>query len=158
MYSEFLSSRPSIIRLYLLYSTCNYNHHIYLTNPLSGQFITTDFVIRFEIEDVAEPDSHDHQENVSGQADLTVHSFGYNTAEAVPMTVYYRDSGEAEGKARPTLDNLRQRERQQVEPVQVQLFALSVMVLCNIIMVLYAKIHVSVMSDSNPLHLQTALL
>ena len=78
-------------------------------------------IFRFEIEDVAEPDCHDHQENVSGQVDLTVHSFGYNTVEAVPMTVYYRDSGGAEGKTRPTLDNLRRREKQQVEPVQVHL-------------------------------------
>ena len=76
-------------------------------------------MIRFEIEDVDEPEHQDHQLSVSGQADLTVHSFGYNTAEAVPMTVYYRNSGEDEGKARPSLDNLRQRERQQAEPTQV---------------------------------------
>ena len=74
---------------------------------------------RFEIEDVDEPDSHDHQQSATGQADLTVHSFGYNTAEAVPMTVYYRHSGEGEGKARPSLDNLRRRDRQQAEPAQV---------------------------------------
>ena len=76
-------------------------------------------VFRFEIEDVAEPDQHDHQLSVSGQGDLTVHSFGYNTAEAVPMTVYYRNSGEAEGKVRPSLDNLRQREKHKDEPTEV---------------------------------------
>ena len=76
---------------------------------------------RFQIEDVDEPDHRDHQLSIgAGQADLTVHSFGYNTAEAVPMTVYYRDSGEDEGKARPSLDNLRKAEiKQQPEPTQV---------------------------------------
>ena len=76
---------------------------------------------RFQIEDVDEPDHGDHQLSISaGQADLTVHSFGYNTAEAVPMTVYYRDSGEDEGKARPSLDHLRQAEiKQQPEAIQV---------------------------------------
>ena len=79
------------------------------------------FSFRFQIEDVDEPDHGDHQLSIgAGQADLTVHSFGYNTAEAVPMTVYYRDSGEDEGKARPSLDNLRKAEiKQQPEPIQV---------------------------------------
>ena len=38
-------------------------------------------------------------------------SLGYDTAEAVPMTLYYRDSGEqgGGGKARPTLESLRER-------------------------------------------------
>ena len=36
------------------------------------------------------------------------------------MTVYYRNSGEHEGKARPSLDNLRKVEiKQQPEPTQV---------------------------------------
>jgi hypothetical protein len=57
----------------------------------------------------------------AGQADLTVHSFGYNTAEAVPMTVYYRGAGEDQGgKARPSLDHLRHAEmKQQPEAIQV---------------------------------------
>ena len=74
------------------------------------------------------------------------------------MTVYYRDSGEAEGKTRPTLDNLRQRERQRVEPVQVHV----VSTMCNnwgFIIVQYAKIRVSVTQNRLHLHVhvQTAL-
>lgn len=38
--------------------------------------------------------------------EMTITSLGYNTAEALPMTVYYRKSGE--GSSRPTLDDLRQ--------------------------------------------------
>lgn len=46
--------------------------------------------------------------HTSGLSDpnATITSLGYNTAEAVPMTVYYRKSGE--GSSRPTLDDLRQ--------------------------------------------------
>ena len=92
-----------------------------LSVPTQGVTIYTR--IRFQIEDVDEPDHQEHQLSISaGQADLTVHSFGYNTAEAVPMTVYYRDSGENEGKARPSLDNLRKAEvKKQLEPAQVSL-------------------------------------
>lgn len=58
---------------------------------------------RFEIEDVEEP--HLTHTSVPTDPNVTISSFGYNTAEAVPMTVYYRKSGE--GSSRPTLDDLR---------------------------------------------------
>ncbi len=62
----------------------------------------------------------------AGQGDLTVHSFGYNTAEAVPMTVYYRGSGEDEGgKSRPSLDHLRHAGiKQQPEAIQVEIIVI----------------------------------
>ncbi len=42
----------------------------------------------------------------TGTGDLTL---GYNTAEAVPMTLYYRQSADtADNKPRPTLDHLRE--------------------------------------------------
>ena len=74
--------------------------------------------LRFEIEDVEETDgqSHDNQQSLTGQADITVTSFGYNTAEAVPMTVYYRHSAENEGKPRPSLDYLRERKMDMPPP------------------------------------------
>lgn len=65
---------------------------------------------RFEIEDVEEPSHHisEQDHGTSDGGDLTTTSFGYNTTEAVPMTVYYRHSAEDEGKPRPTLDHLRE--------------------------------------------------
>ena len=60
---------------------------------------------RFEIEDVEEPHLV-HTTSALADPNVTISSFGYNTAEAVPMTVYYRKSGE--GSSRPTLDDLRQ--------------------------------------------------
>ena len=47
-----------------------------------------------------------HTSTTPGDPNVTISSLGYNTAEAVPMTVYYRKTGE--GSARPTLDDLRQ--------------------------------------------------
>ena len=58
---------------------------------------------RFEIEDVEEP--HLTHTSIQGDPNMTVSSLGYNTAEAVPMTVYYRKTGE--GSSRPTLEDLR---------------------------------------------------
>ncbi len=48
--------------------------------------------------------------------DVTITSLGYNTAEAVPMTVYYRKSGE--GSSRPTLDDLRHGRKEPAETQQ----------------------------------------
>lgn len=80
---------------------------------------------RFEIEDVEEP----HLTHTNAQADpnVTVTSLGYNTAEAVPMTVYYRKSGE--GSSRPTLDDLRHGRVE--KPPQVELQATGVGVSCG---------------------------
>ena len=61
---------------------------------------------RFEVEDVEEHQPTDPQHSLTSPADITVTSFGYNTAEALPMTVYYRHTVEDEGRHRPTLDNL----------------------------------------------------
>ena len=53
----------------------------------------------------------DQQPSSPPRHDTTITSFGYNTAEAVPMTVYYRNEEEEGGrsKTRPTLDYLRER-------------------------------------------------
>ena len=64
---------------------------------------------RFQIEDVREePLSPSPRKGTTS----AVTSLGYDTSEAVPMTMYYRD-GEEEGggggKARPSLDYLRDR-------------------------------------------------
>ena len=83
---------------------------------------------RFRIEDVNEelsPSSQhapssstltggvagDQQPSSPPRHDTTITSFGYNTAEAVPMTMYYRNEEEEGGrsKTRPTLDYLRER-------------------------------------------------
>ena len=71
---------------------------------------------RFQIEDVQEETSPSIAPSTSQifsptQHESTFTSFGYNTAEAVPMTVYYRDNNEDGGmaKSRPTLDYLRER-------------------------------------------------
>ena len=62
---------------------------------------------RFQIEDVEEhPHSGDHQFSITTPGDTTITSFGYNTAEAVPMTVYYRHAAEDDGRNRPSLDYL----------------------------------------------------
>ena len=61
---------------------------------------------RFEIEDVEEsPVTTDPQRSLTSNADVT---FGYNTAEALPMTVYYRHATEDEGRPRPSLEYLRE--------------------------------------------------
>ncbi|CAI8020378.1 hypothetical protein GBAR_LOCUS12198, partial [Geodia barretti] len=65
--------------------------------------------LRFQIEDVREePLSPSPRKGTTS----AVTSLGYDTSEAVPMTMYYRD-GEEEGggggKARPSLDYLRDR-------------------------------------------------
>ncbi len=65
---------------------------------------------RFQIEDVEEPRLSSHQNTINeNTADYTISSLSYNTAEAVPMTVYYRKDGE--GNTRPTLEDLRQGKR-----------------------------------------------
>ena len=73
---------------------------------------------RFQIEDVHEelsPSAVTSSSAPPGSSptrhETTISSFGYNTAEAVPMTVYYRDDKEegGGGKTRPTLDYLRER-------------------------------------------------
>ena len=46
----------------------------------------------------------DPQRSVTSNADVT---FGYNTAEALPMTVYYRHASEDDGRHRPSLEHLR---------------------------------------------------
>ena len=76
---------------------------------------------RFQIEDVREEPLSPSPRKGTTSADVpqgsspsrhTVTSLGYDTSEAVPMTTYYRD-GEEEGggggKARPSLDYLRDR-------------------------------------------------
>ena len=77
--------------------------------------------LRFEIENVEEPHSapsHDiHTENM---ADITISTLGYNTAEVVPMTVYYRKDGE--GNTRPTLENLRQGKAEKPTEEQLQVY------------------------------------
>jgi len=45
----------------------------------------------------------DPQRSVTSNADVT---FGYNTAEALPMTVYYRHTSEDDGRPRPSLEYL----------------------------------------------------
>jgi len=55
---------------------------------------------------VEELTSHQNTVTTENMADYTISSLGYNTTEAVPMTVYYRKEGE--GNARPTLEDLRQ--------------------------------------------------
>ena len=61
---------------------------------------------RFEIEDVEEsPATTDPQRSLTSNADVT---FGYNTAEALPMTVYYRHATEDDGRPRPSLEYLRE--------------------------------------------------
>lgn len=79
-------------------------------------FDALSYIHRFEIEDVEEP----HLTHVSAPTDpnVTISSFGYNTAEAVPMTVYYRKSGE--GSTRPTLDDLRQGRAEKPPQEQLQ--------------------------------------
>lgn len=62
---------------------------------------------RFEIEDVPEDSSHlNNPTSPTENPNVTISSLGYNTTEAVPMTMYYRKAGE--GNTRPTLDYLRQ--------------------------------------------------
>ena len=51
-------------------------------------------------------ETHLTQPNLHVDPDSTITSLGYNTAEAVPMTAYYRKTGE--GSSRPTLEDLRQ--------------------------------------------------
>ena len=65
---------------------------------------------RFEVEDVVDDATHVSISvdpvSPSERAQHSFTSLAYNTSEAVPNTVYYRDE-ENEGKARPSLDTLR---------------------------------------------------
>ncbi|XP_064390223.1 solute carrier family 12 member 3-like isoform X2 [Halichondria panicea] len=62
--------------------------------------------LRFEVADVDEVPPGEMDVPPTGTGDLTL---GYNTAEAVPMTLYYRQSADtADNKPRPTLDHLRE--------------------------------------------------
>ena len=54
---------------------------------------------------------------MADNANVTISSLGYNTAEAVPMTVYYR-KGE-EGNRRPTLEDLRHGRMEKPKEEQV---------------------------------------
>ena len=89
--------------------------------PFPSPSILHSFSFRFQIEDVEETHLVSHQNSLTeNMADITISSLGYNTAEAVPMTVYYRKSGE--GNTRPTLENLRQgrTEKPTVEQLAVR--------------------------------------
>lgn len=109
----------------LLLFPISFTFHSSFHSPTSSP--THTHLHRFQIEDVHEelspsvPDASTGASSGGGvagsssvtspQHDNTISSFGYNTFDAVPLTMYYRhgDEEEVRGKARPTLDTLRER-------------------------------------------------
>lgn len=100
-----LSSHSRRRNLHISGSTPSHSHHTHPHTPP-----------RFEVADVEEGPPPESDHTPSGTGDLTHTSFGYNTTEAVPMTLYYRQSsGTGDMKPRPTLDHLREGRSEAVD-------------------------------------------
>lgn len=118
-YTQISNQRPCLAKTSMAYEEISLTSFKTLqtvesTNTLRYQLVQKCVLlidwVRFQVEDVDEvPQQSFTAEPTSPSGQHTITS-SYQTSDAIPNTVYYRDQEEGKGKSRPSLDALRQGE------------------------------------------------